>query len=182
MGGAGSGCAVYVFFSQIIFLDITTTTNEGRGDGAVASHEAHPGRVVLITVVNAPLLASVLQSLSLLSTWPFPLPLLFLPPSLSPPLSFLLLTLLVDCCLYQFHHHRYCRRRCRHRRHRCHRRCHRCHCHCRHHNDITTAANNTALVTAHALATATAFTIATTAPVAVVIAAMSGCQAGLLCC
>jgi hypothetical protein len=101
MGGAGSGCAVYIFFSQIIFLTITTTTTtEGQGNGAVASHKAHPGHVVLITVVNAPLLALVLQSLSLLSTWPFPSPSLFLPPSLSLPLSFLPPTLLVDCCLY----------------------------------------------------------------------------------
>jgi hypothetical protein len=182
MGGAGSGCAAYFFFSQIIFLTITTTTTEGRGDGAVASHEAHPGRVVLVTVVDAPLLASVLQSLSSLSTWPLPSLSLFLPPSLSPPLSFLPPTLLVDCCLYRFHHHRHCRRRCRHCRHRCRRRRHRCHCHCRHHNDITIAADNTALVTALALATATAFTIATTAAVAVVIAAMSGCQAGLARC
>jgi hypothetical protein len=183
MGGAGSGCVVYFFFSQIIFLTITTTTTEGQGNSAVTSQKAHLGRVVLVTVVDAPLLALVLQSLSLLSTWPFPLPSLFLSPSLLPPLSFLPLTLLVDCCLCRFHHQRHCHR---HRRHRCRRRCHRCHCHCRHHNDITTAADNTALVTALvtalALATATAFTIAITATVAVVIATMSGRQAWLARC
>ncbi len=178
MGRAAAVLYIF-FFSQIIFLTITTTTTEGRGGSAVASHEAHPGRVVLVTVVDAPLLALVLRSLSSLSTWPFPSPSLFLLPSLSPPLSFLRLTILVDCCLYRVHHHRHCRRCCRHRRHRCRRRRHRCHCHCCHHNDITTAADNTALVTALALATATAFTIATTAAVTVIIAAMSDRQAGL---
>jgi hypothetical protein len=176
----GQAAAVlYIFFSQIIFLTITTTTTEGQGDSAVASHEAHPGRVVLVTVVDAPLLASVLQLLSLLSMCPSPLPSLFLPPSLLPPLSFLPLTLLVDCCLYEFHHHRHCPRHCHHRRHRCCRPRHYCHCHCPHHNDITTAADNTAIRTALTLATATAFTIATTTAIAVVITAMSGRQARL---
>jgi hypothetical protein len=87
-----------VFFSPISYLTITATTTE-------LWH------------------LSLLPSLSLLSPSPLPLLLLFPPPSSLPSLSFLLLLLLVDCCLYRFRHCRHCHHRCLHCRYCC-----RCYC------------------------------------------------------
>jgi hypothetical protein len=58
---------------------------EGEGNGAVFCREAHPGRVILVTVINAPLsmLASLLLLLPSLSLLPL------LCPSPSPPPQFL---------------------------------------------------------------------------------------------
>jgi hypothetical protein len=74
-------CSVF-YLSPVSFLTVTTTATEGRGEGAVSSREAHPGRVVLVAVVDAP--SSALASLSSLSSLMFPS--LFPPPSPSPPL------------------------------------------------------------------------------------------------
>jgi hypothetical protein len=86
MGRAGGGCAVY-FILVLFFLTVTDAATEGQGDAAVSSREAHSGYVVLVAVVDALLstLASTLASLSLLSLSPFPLLLLFPPPSPLPP-------------------------------------------------------------------------------------------------
>ncbi len=58
-------CSV-IYLSTIFFLPVTTTNTESQGGGTVSSHKAHPGRVILVGVVDAPPLASMSASLSLL--------------------------------------------------------------------------------------------------------------------
>jgi hypothetical protein len=100
---------------------------EGQGDSAVFCHEAFPGCIIVVAVVDVPM--SALASFSLPSPLPFPSPLLFpLPPSLQRRRFF--------CCRFEAivvcAPHNHCCRRCLCRHH-----CHRCHCccccHCCHH-------------------------------------------------
>ncbi len=77
-------CSVF-YFSPIFFLTVTAAATEGRGNVAVSSREAHSGRVVFVVFVDVLSLASASASLFLLSSSPFPLLLLFTPPSPSSP-------------------------------------------------------------------------------------------------
>ncbi len=62
-GRGGLGLCRVSFFSPIIFLTIIATATEGQGNGAVSSHKAPPGRVILVAVLDAPLSASALPLL-----------------------------------------------------------------------------------------------------------------------
>jgi hypothetical protein len=62
--GRGGRQLCSVFFSQsdfnpIFFLTVTATNTECQGNGAVSSCQAHPGLVVLVTVLDAPSSVSV---------------------------------------------------------------------------------------------------------------------------
>jgi hypothetical protein len=99
---------------------------EGRSHSAVFCHEALPGCVVLVAVVEAPLLA--LASFLLLSPLPFlPLLLILSPPPLRCLCFFRCRFELIVVCVP---HNLFCRcclhHRCCHRRHYC------CPCHCCH--------------------------------------------------
>jgi hypothetical protein len=68
---AGMASAMHcIFLMSDFFLTLTATATDGQGHGAVFSHEAHLGRVIVVAVVNAP--SSALVSTLLLSLSPSP--------------------------------------------------------------------------------------------------------------
>ncbi len=55
MGGAGGVCAVFFYFNLILidFFFSPQTTLNAEVNGVVSSHQAHPGLVVLVAVLDA---------------------------------------------------------------------------------------------------------------------------------
>ncbi len=43
---------IFLFWSNFFSLIVTATATEGQGNGAVSTHKAHSGHVVLVNVVD----------------------------------------------------------------------------------------------------------------------------------
>jgi hypothetical protein len=100
MGGAG-GCEVFFYFNLILIrfffsLSPQPTLNAEATVRSLAARHIHGLSSSLLSLMRR---RPCQRAVSSLSPLPFTSPSLFQPPSLSPPTTFFLLALLVDCNL-----------------------------------------------------------------------------------